>query len=51
MLVSKNGSNLNFISINANSECILEFSIEFNCPKLYGTLSNDGEFLITWDEK
>ncbi|CAD8214733.1 unnamed protein product [Paramecium octaurelia] len=51
LLVSKNGSNLNFISVNPNSELTLDFSIDFNCKRLYGTLSNDGEYLITWDEK
>ncbi|CAK69844.1 unnamed protein product (macronuclear) [Paramecium tetraurelia] len=51
LLVNKNGSSLNFLSMHPNSELTLDFSIEFHSKKLFGTLSNDGEYLITWDDK
>ncbi|CAD8127277.1 unnamed protein product [Paramecium sonneborni] len=49
ILVIKNGSNLNFIKVNPNSEFILEHSIEFNTHFTYGTLSDDGKYLLSWD--
>ncbi|CAD8149863.1 unnamed protein product [Paramecium pentaurelia] len=51
ILVSKNGEYVNLISKKQNGEFLTEQSIHFGIHCLYGTMSNDGEYLITWDNK
>ncbi|CAD8129539.1 unnamed protein product [Paramecium sonneborni] len=58
LLVSKNGYFVNLIKFNFNSEgwnCKLEEEIEFNqlgnFGNIFGTISNNGEYLVTWDCK
>ncbi|CAD8187692.1 unnamed protein product [Paramecium octaurelia] len=59
ILLSKNGYNLNFIKFKINSsqfEGKLEQAIEFDYPNnwqgnIFGTMSEGGDFLITWDSK
>ncbi|CAD8119575.1 unnamed protein product [Paramecium primaurelia] len=51
ILVSKNGQYVNLIRKKQNGEFLIEQSIHFGINSLYGTMSNDGEYLITWDNK
>ncbi|CAK89659.1 unnamed protein product (macronuclear) [Paramecium tetraurelia] len=59
IVLSKNGYNLNFIKFKTNSsqfEGKLEQAIDFNYPNnwlgnIFGTMSEGGDFLITWDSK
>ncbi|CAD8072864.1 unnamed protein product [Paramecium sonneborni] len=50
LLVSKH-SNINLIRKIENDEFKVEQSIEFGTNQLYGQMSDDGEYLITWDDK
>ncbi|CAD8119812.1 unnamed protein product [Paramecium sonneborni] len=51
MLVNKNGKNLNIIQMKQNGDFVVQQSLEFGNQNLYGQLSDDGEYLITWDDK
>ncbi|CAD8198415.1 unnamed protein product [Paramecium octaurelia] len=59
ILLSKNGYNLNLIKLNTSSSILhgkLEQAIEFNYPNnwlgtIFGTMSENGDFLITWDSQ
>ncbi|CAD8055907.1 unnamed protein product [Paramecium primaurelia] len=56
ILINKNNNNINVIRVlkqNKEEECVefrLEQIIEFENSCIFGTLSNDGEYLVTWDE-
>ncbi|CAD8108898.1 unnamed protein product [Paramecium primaurelia] len=51
ILVSKNGEYVNLIRKIQNGEFLTEQSIHIGISSLFGTMSNDGEYLVTWDEK
>ncbi|CAD8209825.1 unnamed protein product [Paramecium octaurelia] len=51
LLVYKNGSNVNFLQLNQNLEFILVYSIQFNNSQVFGTVSVDGQYLLTWDSE
>ncbi|CAD8209028.1 unnamed protein product [Paramecium octaurelia] len=58
ILVSKNGQAINFIKFHFHSsgdwECILKYVISFDkCINglIFGTMSENGEFLVTWDQQ
>ncbi|CAD8210705.1 unnamed protein product [Paramecium octaurelia] len=58
LLVSKNGYWVNLIKFNFHSQgwdCKLEVELNFdqsgNFGNIFGTISNNGEFLVTWDCK
>ncbi|CAD8127284.1 unnamed protein product [Paramecium sonneborni] len=56
LLLTKNGCFVNLIKfifskINSDFQCYLEQAIDYGTMNLYGTMSDDGEFLITWDQK
>ncbi|CAD8213345.1 unnamed protein product [Paramecium pentaurelia] len=56
ILINKNNNNINVIRVlkqNKQKECVefrLEQIIELENSCIFGTLSNDGEYLVTWDE-
>ncbi|CAD8096597.1 unnamed protein product [Paramecium sonneborni] len=50
-LVSKNGSHINFIRLNFNQQFQLDYSINLIEDQIYGDISDDGEYLLTWDNK
>ncbi|CAD8212597.1 unnamed protein product [Paramecium pentaurelia] len=49
LLVNKNGCNINLMRKQENGDFIIEQSIQYNSYIIFGQLSNDGEYLITWD--
>ncbi|CAD8129380.1 unnamed protein product [Paramecium sonneborni] len=49
LLVNKNGKNVNFMRRKENGDFLIIQSIEFGHCDIYGQLSDDGEYLITWD--
>ncbi|CAD8129679.1 unnamed protein product [Paramecium sonneborni] len=49
LLVNKNGNYVNLMRNQENDDFIIEQSIEFGHQSIYGQLSQDGEYLITWD--
>ncbi|CAD8149940.1 unnamed protein product [Paramecium pentaurelia] len=55
LLLVKNGEYVNFIRIinqpssNQDLECTLVQAINFDTGLTFGTLSDDGQYLITWD--
>ncbi|CAD8107081.1 unnamed protein product [Paramecium primaurelia] len=49
LLVSKHYQNVNLIRQLENDEFKVEQSIQFGSYGLFGQMSNDGEYLITWD--
>ncbi|CAD8163737.1 unnamed protein product [Paramecium octaurelia] len=51
MVVNKNAQNVNLIRKKINGEFITEQSIEFGTFDIYGCMSDDGQYLITWDDK
>ncbi|CAD8213531.1 unnamed protein product [Paramecium pentaurelia] len=50
LLVIKNCQYINLIKIKENREFLVENSIQYQTSKLYGSISDDGEYLITWDQ-
>ncbi|CAD8101483.1 unnamed protein product [Paramecium primaurelia] len=51
LLLNKNGSSLNLIKIKENGEFLQEQIIDFDDNYIHGAISDDGEYLITWDCK
>ncbi|CAD8059474.1 unnamed protein product [Paramecium primaurelia] len=51
LLVNKNARNINIIQKKDNGDFIINQPIEFDTYYFYGQLSNDGEYLIVWDDK
>ncbi|CAD8192433.1 unnamed protein product [Paramecium pentaurelia] len=51
ILVSKNGQYVNLIRKKINGEFLNQQSIHFNTFDLFGRMSDDGQYLITWDDK
>ncbi|CAD8191781.1 unnamed protein product [Paramecium pentaurelia] len=51
ILFSKNGEYVNLIRKKQNGEYLTEQSIHFNTNVLFGRISDDGEYLITWENK
>ncbi|CAD8213521.1 unnamed protein product [Paramecium pentaurelia] len=50
ILVSKHYKYINFIRRTEKDEFKVEQSIQFNTFGIFGQLSNDGEYSITWDD-
>ncbi|CAD8067413.1 unnamed protein product [Paramecium primaurelia] len=51
MLVNKNGSNVSLIRKKQNGEFMTEESIEFGTQYIFGYMTDDGQYLITWDNQ
>ncbi|CAD8156365.1 unnamed protein product [Paramecium pentaurelia] len=51
MLVSKNGEYVNFIKKKENGDLLTEQSIHFGTYFIYGAISDDGQYFITWDSQ
>ncbi|CAK81355.1 unnamed protein product (macronuclear) [Paramecium tetraurelia] len=51
ILVNKNGKYVNFLYLNQNFEFNLAHSIQYNNSQVFGTVSEDGEYLLTWDSE
>ncbi|CAD8044306.1 unnamed protein product [Paramecium primaurelia] len=51
LLINKNGSYIHFIRVYPNSEFIVEQSIDLKTEFIYGTISNDGKYIFSWDIK
>ncbi|CAD8120003.1 unnamed protein product [Paramecium sonneborni] len=49
ILVNKNGSCINFIKVEKDGKLEMKFNIEFQSHDIWGTITYDGEYLITWD--
>ncbi|CAD8213064.1 unnamed protein product [Paramecium pentaurelia] len=49
LVVNKNGKYVNLIRTKENGEFKTEQSIEFGHQNLFGCMSDDGQYLITWD--
>ncbi|CAD8204816.1 unnamed protein product [Paramecium pentaurelia] len=49
LFVNKNGQNVNLIRKNQNGDFITQQSIEFKHYYIFGQMSENGEYLITWD--
>ncbi|CAD8156399.1 unnamed protein product [Paramecium pentaurelia] len=50
LLVNKHGNCVNLIRKTQNEEFKVEQSIQFGNYYIYGQMSDDGEYLITWDD-
>ncbi|CAD8137767.1 unnamed protein product [Paramecium octaurelia] len=50
MLVNKNGSNVSLIRIKSNFEFIIQQSIDFRTHFAFGYMTDDGQYLVTWDD-
>ncbi|CAD8069673.1 unnamed protein product [Paramecium sonneborni] len=50
LLVNKNGQNINLIKRKENGDFITQQSIDFGTSSLFGIMSDNGEYLITWDD-
>ncbi|CAD8212577.1 unnamed protein product [Paramecium pentaurelia] len=51
LLVNKNSYHINLIRKLENGDFVTEQNIQFDHPHIFGQLSDDGEYLITWDQK
>ncbi|CAD8214861.1 unnamed protein product [Paramecium octaurelia] len=49
ILMNKNAKNINLLKKKENGDFIVQLSIEFGTCGIFGQLSDDGEYLITWD--
>ncbi|CAD8117003.1 unnamed protein product [Paramecium primaurelia] len=49
LVVNRNGKYVNLIRTKENGEFKTEQSIEFGNYNLFGCMSDDGQYLITWD--
>ncbi|CAD8215242.1 unnamed protein product [Paramecium octaurelia] len=49
ILVNKNGKNVNLIRKNKKGHFIIQQSIQFEHNGIYGSMSENGDYLITWD--
>ncbi|CAD8214428.1 unnamed protein product [Paramecium pentaurelia] len=50
LLVNKNGKHVNLMKKLQNGDFIVQQSIEFDNCIIFGQLSDDGQYLITWDD-
>ncbi|CAD8214476.1 unnamed protein product [Paramecium pentaurelia] len=50
LFINRNGKYVNLIRTKENGEFKTEQSIEFRHIRLYGCMSNDGQYLIIWIE-
>ncbi|CAD8122028.1 unnamed protein product [Paramecium sonneborni] len=51
ILIFKNGCFINIIRRIENNQFILDHSIQFEHNSLFGSISSDGKYLITWDNQ
>ncbi|CAD8108060.1 unnamed protein product [Paramecium primaurelia] len=51
ILVNKNAQDVSLIRKKQNGEFIVEQSIQFGTRDIYGCMTDDGQYLITWDKK
>ncbi|CAK75745.1 unnamed protein product (macronuclear) [Paramecium tetraurelia] len=51
LLVSKHGNSINLIRKTDDNQFKVEQSIQFDSRCIYGQMSDDAEYLITWDHK
>ncbi|CAD8198194.1 unnamed protein product [Paramecium pentaurelia] len=51
IIINKNGRYINIIKISPEGDCETLQFIKFGDQLIYGTITNDGEYLITWDNK
>ncbi|CAD8151590.1 unnamed protein product [Paramecium pentaurelia] len=51
ILVNKNASNVSLMRKKQNGEFIIEQSIDFGTQYIFGYMTDDGQYLITWDDK
>ncbi|CAD8195668.1 unnamed protein product [Paramecium octaurelia] len=49
LLLNKHHKYINIIQMTQNGQFILEQSIHFGTTSIFGSLSDDGDYLITWD--
>ncbi|CAD8121491.1 unnamed protein product [Paramecium sonneborni] len=50
IIINKNTSFVNIIKVKQNNQYILVSQINFDTPSIFGSLSDDGRYLITWDK-
>ncbi|CAD8084261.1 unnamed protein product [Paramecium primaurelia] len=51
ILINKYDNYIHIIKKNMAGDLQIEYSIQFKNNLIYGVVSNDGEYLITWDEQ
>ncbi|CAD8110519.1 unnamed protein product [Paramecium primaurelia] len=51
ILINKNTQFVNIIKITSKNEFIIISQIDFDTSKIFGSMSEDGKYLITWDDK
>ncbi|CAK80212.1 unnamed protein product (macronuclear) [Paramecium tetraurelia] len=51
ILLNKNGQNINILRQRGESDFINEYQIDFGTYYLFGQMTEDGEYLMTWDNK
>ncbi|CAD8215282.1 unnamed protein product [Paramecium octaurelia] len=51
LLVNKNGRNVNLIRKNQNGHFITQQSIQLGHRIMYGQMSENGDYLVTWDNQ
>ncbi|CAD8082830.1 unnamed protein product [Paramecium primaurelia] len=51
MLMSKNGEYVNIIRKKQNGDLLIQQSMHFGTKLISGTMSDNGQYLVTWDNK
>ncbi|CAD8077812.1 unnamed protein product [Paramecium sonneborni] len=51
LLINKIGQFINLIKFKEDEEFLIEQSIDFETNCLFGSISDNGDYLITWDKK
>ncbi|CAD8130427.1 unnamed protein product [Paramecium sonneborni] len=51
ILLNKNGHHVNILKRLSDGSFTLDQSIDFGTKRIYGCITEDGKYLITWDDK
>ncbi|CAD8196039.1 unnamed protein product [Paramecium octaurelia] len=51
MIVDRNGSKVNIIKKQENGTYVTQLVLDYDANRIFGTMTEDGKFLITWDNK
>ncbi|CAD8111338.1 unnamed protein product [Paramecium sonneborni] len=50
ILVNRNSSKINFIRKQSNGSYETELVIDYEANRIFGAITNDGQYLVTWDD-
>ncbi|CAK58253.1 unnamed protein product (macronuclear) [Paramecium tetraurelia] len=51
MIIDRNGSKVNFIKKQENESYVTQLVLDYETSRIFGTMTDDGKYLMTWDNK